>query len=96
MDNKLESYITKLLLFCYLIKHLSNYIFDNKCINLYIYLEGNKVNIILDGYPHMEFGYLKGEVLSISPMFDDNGYTATINIKSETTTYGKKYHWTKL
>ena len=42
MDNKLESYITKLLLFCYLIKHLSNYIFDNKCINLYIYLEGKK------------------------------------------------------
>ena len=52
--------------------------------------KGNKVNIILDGYPHMEFGYLKGEVLSISPMFDDNGYTATIDIKSETTTYGKK------
>lgn len=40
MDNKLESYITKLLLFCYLIKHLSNYIFDNKYIKLYIYLGG--------------------------------------------------------
>ena len=42
MDNKLESYITKLLLFCYLIKHLSNYIFDNKYIKSYIYLKGKK------------------------------------------------------
>ena len=44
MDNKLESYITKLLLFCYLIKNLSNYIFDNKYIKSYIYLEGKKRN----------------------------------------------------
>lgn len=45
MDNKLESYITKLLLFCYLIKNLSNYIFDNKYIKSYIYLEGKTKSV---------------------------------------------------
>lgn len=52
MDNKLESYITKLLLFCYLIKNLSNYIFDNKYIKSDIYLEGKrKTTVPLSLFP---------------------------------------------
>lgn len=51
---------------------------------------GQRVNIQLDGYPYLEYGFLTGTVLSVSAMPDNDFYTATINIGNDgMTSYGK-------
>lgn len=39
---------------------------------------GQSVNLLLDNYPHMEFGMLKGEVGSVSLVPDERGYALEI------------------
>lgn len=52
---------------------------------------GQRVNIKMDSYPYLEYGFLTGTVKSISSMPDEGLYTATINIdKNTVTSYGKK------
>jgi HlyD family secretion protein len=41
---------------------------------------GQKVNISLSGYPYMEYGKVSGIVKSISPVPDDDGYLAYIEL----------------
>jgi len=41
---------------------------------------GQKVNISLSGYPYMEYGKLSGKVKSVSPVPDENGYCAYIDL----------------
>ena len=41
---------------------------------------GQKVNISLSGYPYMEYGKVSGIVKSISPVPDDDGYFAYIEL----------------
>lgn len=50
-----------------------------------------RVNINVAGYPYMEFGFLTGEVLSVSLLADDeNTYTVTVNLPQDLrTSYGK-------
>lgn len=43
---------------------------------------GQRVNIRLTGYPYMEFGFLTGEVASISLLSYEDNYTATVNLPS--------------
>lgn len=52
---------------------------------------GQPVNIHLDAYPYLEFGFIKGEVESLSTMYADDGtYTATVSLPTGlTTTYRK-------
>lgn len=51
---------------------------------------GQRVNIKLDGYPYLEFGYLRGTVSSLSAIPNRNTYVATIALPdSLTTTVGK-------
>lgn len=51
---------------------------------------GQRVNIQLDGYPYLEYGFLTGTVLSVSATPDNDFYTATINIGNDgMTSYGK-------
>jgi len=51
--------------------------------------DGQIVNIKLDDYPYMEYGYLIGNVLRISQIPEDENYVATIGIKSPRVT---SYH----
>lgn len=51
--------------------------------------DGQQVNIMLDDYPYMEYGYLEGKVLRISQIPEDENYVATIQITSPTVT---SYH----
>ena len=74
MDNKLESYITKLLLFCYLIKHLSNYIFDNKYIKSYIYLKGNRQQFNKGRRPRKQ----KSQIRQVHPLLGIISYNCHI------------------
>lgn len=51
---------------------------------------GQRINIQLDGYPYLEYGFLTGTVLSVASMPDENAYTATFEVKSgEITSYGR-------
>ena len=60
--------------------------------------EGQKVNVRLNGYPHMEFGLLQGKIEYISSVPDDSGsqdsapyYTATLAFSDGMrTSYGKE------
>ncbi len=43
---------------------------------------GQRVNIRLDGYPYLEYGFLIGEVKDISSMYsDESEYSATVSLK---------------
>ena len=51
-----------------------------------------RVNISVTGYPYMEFGFLTGEVLSVSLLAsEDNMYTVTVSLPQNLcTSYGKQ------
>lgn len=52
---------------------------------------GQRVNIQLNGYPYMEYGFLTGEIKAISLLSNENKYTAIISIPQNlTTSYNKK------
>lgn len=52
---------------------------------------GQRINILLDGYPYLEYGFLTGHISSVAPMPDENVYTATFELQdSQATSYGKK------
>lgn len=53
---------------------------------------GQRVNISVTGYPYMEFGFLTGEVLSVSLLAsEDNMYTVTVGLPQNLcTSYGKQ------
>ena len=52
---------------------------------------GQRINIQLDGYPYLEYGFLTGHISSVAPMPDENVYTATFELQdSQATSYGKK------
>jgi HlyD family secretion protein len=55
---------------------------------------GQKVNMKLDNFPHMEFGILEGTIINISmvPVVSENGsyYTAEIQLKNQLITNYKK------
>ena len=51
---------------------------------------GQRVNIQLDGYPYLEYGFLTGCITSVALMPDEDIYTATFELQnSQTTSYGK-------
>ena len=52
---------------------------------------GQRVNISVDSYPYLEFGFLTGEILSVSLLPDDESvYTATVSLPQDLcTSYGK-------
>lgn len=51
---------------------------------------GQRINIQLDGYPYLEYGFLTGCVTSVAKMPDGDIYTATFELQnSQTTSYGK-------
>lgn len=53
---------------------------------------GQRVNISVTGYPYMEFGFLTGEVLSVSLLAsEDNMYTVTVSLPQNLCiSYGKQ------
>lgn len=52
---------------------------------------GQRINIQLDGYPYLEYGFLTGKVLSVSPMADEDAYSATFELPEDIfTSYGKR------
>ncbi|MBQ4224420.1 MAG: HlyD family efflux transporter periplasmic adaptor subunit [Prevotella sp.] len=52
---------------------------------------GQRVNIRLDGYPYLEYGFLTGKVVSLSTMYSDTGeYTATVSLPTPLRT---SYHY---
>ena len=51
---------------------------------------GQTVNIKLHGFPHMEFGQLKGQITSISEVPDEAGYVAEVDFPAGLTTTYKK------
>lgn len=56
---------------------------------------GQRINIQLDGYPYLEYGFLTGCVTSVAKMPDGDIYTATFELQnSQTTSYGKKIRQT--
>ena len=51
---------------------------------------GQRINIQLDGYPYLEYGFLTGQIVSVASMPDEDVYTATFELQdSKTTSYGK-------
>ena len=51
---------------------------------------GQRINIQLDGYPYLEYGFLTGHITSVASMPDKDTYTATFELKnSQSTSYGK-------
>lgn len=51
---------------------------------------GQKVNVKLNEYPYLEYGILRGKIISISTMADEKSYTATFELNQEIrTSYGK-------
>lgn len=52
---------------------------------------GQRVNISVTGYPYMEFGFLTGQVQTVSLLADEVGtYTVTVSLPQElNTSYGK-------
>lgn len=56
---------------------------------------GQRINIQLDGYPYLEYGFVTGRIISVASMPDDDVYTATFELQnSQVTSYGKKIHQT--
>ena len=55
-------------------------------------MPGQRVNISVAGYPYMEFGFLTGEVTSVSLLADEEStYTVTISLPQDLcTSYGKQ------
>jgi len=52
---------------------------------------GQRVNIKLDGYPYLEYGFLTGTIVSIAAMPDSDIYTATVELSSRlVTSYHKR------
>lgn len=53
---------------------------------------GQRVNISVTDYPYMEFGFLTGEVLSVSLVADDDGnYTVTVGLPQDLcTSYNRR------
>jgi len=52
---------------------------------------GQRVNIKLDGYPYLEYGFLSGKVRSVSSVPDEDTYISTIFIDNNAmTSYRKK------
>ena len=53
---------------------------------------GQRVNISVTGYPYMEFGFLTGEVLSVSLLAnEENVYTVTVSLPQNLcTSYGRQ------
>lgn len=41
---------------------------------------GQRVNVRVDGYPHMEYGYLTGTVENVSMFPDENCYFAIVRM----------------
>lgn len=57
--------------------------------------EGQRVNIMLDGYPYLEFGYLRGTVSSLSAVANQDVYVATISLPQGLhTTVGRELRFT--
>jgi len=55
---------------------------------------GQKVNIKLDSYPYLEYGYLAGRIASISTLAENNVYTATVIMpKDLETSYHKSINF---
>lgn len=55
--------------------------------------QGQRVNIKLDGYPYLEYGFLTGWIESISSLTDNNLYTATVRMPQKlVTSYHKPVH----
>ena len=52
---------------------------------------GQDVNISLSGYPYMEYGKISGKVRSISPVPDENGYCAYIELPEGMVSKYNKY-----
>lgn len=56
---------------------------------------GQRVNIKLDSYPYLEFGFLTGRITSVAAMPDEDFYTATFELQeSKMTSYGKNIQQT--
>ncbi|MDE7456942.1 MAG: HlyD family secretion protein [Prevotella sp.] len=52
---------------------------------------GQHINIQLDGYPYLEYGFLTGKVQSVSAMSDEDAYSATFELSEDVfTSYGKR------
>ncbi len=52
---------------------------------------GQRINIQLEGYPYLEYGFLTGIVYSISAMPDENFYSVTFELPNgASTSYGRK------
>jgi HlyD family secretion protein len=57
--------------------------------------EGQRVNIMLDGYPYLEFGYLRGTVSGLSAVANQDVYVATITLpQGLQTTVGRELRFT--
>lgn len=51
---------------------------------------GQRINIQLDGYPYLEYGFLTGRITSVASMPDEDVYSATFEVEnSKSTSYGK-------
>lgn len=51
---------------------------------------GQRINIQLDGYPYLEYGFLTGRITSVASMPDEDAYSATFEVEnSQATSYGK-------
>lgn len=51
---------------------------------------GQRINIQLDGYPYLEYGFLTGRITSVASMPDEDAYSATFEVEnSKATSYGK-------
>ena len=51
---------------------------------------GQRINIQLDGYPYLEYGFLTGRITSVASMPDEDTYSATFEVEnSKATSYGK-------
>lgn len=57
---------------------------------------GQRVNIRVTGYPYMEFGFLTGEVVTVSLLADEEStYTVTVSLPQNLcTSYGKQLEFT--
>lgn len=51
---------------------------------------GQRVNIHVKGYPHMEYGYLTGEVAAISLLSNEEYYTVTVKLPQDMRTSYRK------
>lgn len=57
--------------------------------------KGQRINIQLDGYPYLEYGFVTGRIISVASMPDEDVYTATFRLQNgQVTSYGKLIHQT--